>query len=181
MQLMCNTIFRTRNFARAAAALVGVAAGALPVAAGAEAPIPGFLNPRTGAFQPRLVLAAPAATLTHYTGTFDVTLTITLASSIPTGQAVDCDITLAGSDSVGDYIQQTVTVAASRSGSTATCTATVPYSWPLGTSPTYGTTYYISTAAAGGVPARSLALYGVVGAKLPASGTTTKIAATGEI
>jgi len=184
MRLLHNTNLptcRMGHFNRAAAALGIAVAAALPGAAAAQAPIPGFLNPRTGGFQPRLILAAPPATLTHYTGTFDVTLTITLASSIPTGQAVVCDITLTGSDALGDYIQQLVTVAASRSGDTATCKATVPYSWPLGTSPTYGTTYDISTAAAGGVPARNLALYGVTGAKLPADGTTTKIAAAGEI
>jgi hypothetical protein len=169
------------NFNRAASALVIAAIAALPSAAGAEAPIPGFLNPRTGAFQPRLVLAAPAASLTDYTGTFEVTLTITLASSIPTSQAIVCDITLEGSDTLGEFIEQSVTVAATRSGDTATCIATAPYSWKLGSTAAYGSSYVITTSAASGVPARDLALYGVEGAKLPANGTKTKIAATGEI
>lgn len=172
---ICHYTPRLCPFIRACAAAIVAGAAALPAVAFAQAPIPGFLNPHTGAFQPHFVVTAPSATTAIYTGTFELTLTITLASSIPTNQAIVCYVEADGSDSVGHYLLQSVSVAATRSGDKATCVVSVPYSWPLGASPVYATSYNVSTTASAGVPARSLSLYGVPATKLPADGTVTKI------
>jgi hypothetical protein len=101
--------------------------------------IPGYLNPKTGTFRPRLTPAAtPAATpkYTTYTGTLEFEFTITVDSKIPSGQEVDCEATASLVDiptegSNENVITEGATAIASVSGTTATCTVKIPYSWSL--------------------------------------------------
>jgi hypothetical protein len=94
----------------------------------------GLANPKTSVSDTRSEPGSvEAATVIPTTGTYVFNLTITLASTIATGTQIVClvQIEVTG-DSVLSGVQQTVGVAATRSGNTATCTATIPYSWNLG-------------------------------------------------
>lgn len=66
--------------------------------------------------------------LTTYTGKFVVNFTITISSSVPTGTTIACDVGVLVIDVAGD-ISDDLSVTATRSGSTATCSVTLPYSW----------------------------------------------------
>jgi hypothetical protein len=103
----------------------------------------GFQDPRTGVFHPLGhgpdLSENPAATTT-YSGTIEVTVTITLKTALPKGDSVACSVdALAGSGSPASPLGVTVaydesaTSTASVSGSTATCKVNIPYSWVLPT------------------------------------------------
>ena len=138
--------------------------------------VQGALNLHTGLFQPRIRNTQPEATST-YSGTFDVTISITLVTSIPTTQPIGCSAEISGTDATYAQHDEQANVVATRSGSTATCTLAVPYSWSLGTTPTYTFGYTVTTAASSGTPSRTSSVYSETGATVPAKGTTTKLAA----
>ena len=77
-------------------------------------------------------------------------------------------------------------MAATRSGSTATCTVNIPYSWALGNASTdlVGLDYVIAafnpTAASFGLPGRDNT-HILANTKVPANGTTTTITAAATI
>ncbi len=68
--------------------------------------------------------------LTTYTGKFVVNFTITISSAVPTGTTIACDVGVLVIDTAGD-ITDDLAVTATRNGSTATCSVTLPYSWSL--------------------------------------------------
>jgi hypothetical protein len=68
--------------------------------------------------------------LTTYTGKFVVNFTITISSSVPTSDTIACDVDVIVIDASGD-ITDDLSVSATRSGSTATCSVTIPYSWAV--------------------------------------------------
>jgi hypothetical protein len=68
--------------------------------------------------------------LTTYTGKFVVNFTITISSAVPTGDTIACDVDVIVIDAAGDLTDD-LSVAATRSGSTATCSVTLPYSWAV--------------------------------------------------
>jgi hypothetical protein len=78
----------------------------------------------------------PEATTAPTTGTLELTFNITLKSSFPAGSVISC---LAFAEAVTENTQtaavrtwaETVIGTTKVSGSTATCTATIPYSWTL--------------------------------------------------
>jgi len=77
--------------------------------------------------------AAEAQTTATYTGKFVFEFTITIESGIPTSVPIYCIGNAFTRDEGINILQDVASVTASRSGSTATCTVTVPYSWPLTT------------------------------------------------
>ena len=127
------------------------------------------------------VLAATAAT---FGGKLVFSITITIASSIPTSNPIGCEATATiddvGSAGAGPLIEEFAAVAASRSGSTATCTVTIPYSWTLlnGSTDTVQLSYVVSspvTAFVGGssgLPAR-VHSQTIGSIKVPLNGATT--------
>jgi len=112
----------------------------------------GRLDPRTGIFTPLRQLPAvnpeadaeePPPTTT-YTGKFVLNFTITITSAIPTGTVIACDGNATLVDSTGDE-SDSLSNSAVRSGSTATCSVTIPYSWAVtSTSESVYVTYDIS-------------------------------------
>jgi hypothetical protein len=78
----------------------------------------------------------PAVTTT-YSGTIEVTVTITLKTALPKGDSVACSVgAVANSDSETNPLldvayDESATSLASVSGSTATCKVSIPYSWVL--------------------------------------------------
>lgn len=111
-----------------AAALI--AAAVLPAAAEPQtAGIPGSFDPRTRIFVPQ----APTSVVTtqataSVTGTVVYRLTVAIASSIPTSQEIACMGSIMHGGGTSSYMEM-ATVTATRSGSTATCTVSIPYKW----------------------------------------------------
>ncbi|MFY9978902.1 MAG: hypothetical protein WA252_09025 [Candidatus Sulfotelmatobacter sp.] len=64
------------------------------------------------------------------TGTLEVSFTVTIVSSIPTTDAIVCEVTATVDDTSGTY-KEIASANATRSGSTATCVVIIPYSWTL--------------------------------------------------
>jgi len=95
----------------------------------------GYQDPETGAFKP-LNQAMPEASTQATTGTVELILSISLKTALPKGGAIVCsaDVTAASENTstfaVSSWSEQASTVA-TVSGSTATCTVNVPYSWPI--------------------------------------------------
>src|SRR5215469_10974 len=123
-----------------------------------------------------------AAASMSFTGKLVFSFTITIQSSI-TSSNIACeasaDIDDLGSGGQGPLITEAAAVAATRSGSTATCTVTIPYSWNLLNSSTdkVQLSYAISVPSTGfsgasGLPGRiSQNIFGTI--KVPANGSTT--------
>lgn len=97
--------------------------------------IPGYLDPQTGAFTPVVQSAVEGqniANIAASAGKFVATFTITIGSPIPTTDVILCTFT-ADVFEAGHAFDESATVTATRHGSTATCTVTMAYSWPLST------------------------------------------------
>lgn len=145
----------------------------------------GYLNPRTRSFHP-LPQAADSAieppALTTFTGTVKLTITITVKSAGITNincvSAVGTDDGPLGSTrsfSEGDF------VAATGTGTTRTCTLSVPYSWSLSTqsSDTMTTDYLVgnNVLLTTAPPNRTSLLVPLDSRKVPANGTITTLTA----
>ena len=101
--------------------------------------IPGYLDPRTGTFKPLANLAPQEEpeieAATPSPGDFAVTFNISVKSSIPSTETIACAFNAqVFGDASGKTVTDSMTVAATRSGATATCKLKMFYSWPL-TSP----------------------------------------------
>jgi hypothetical protein len=118
--------------------LVVLVLGLAPLSYGQFAPhqpshrILGYYNPATGAFEPLRPAEDVDAAVTATTGTLVFKLTITVKSTIPKNGVVGCS----GEASVGDtsgrsYSEHGTGVGKLVSGTTYTCTVTLPYSWLL--------------------------------------------------
>lgn len=81
--------------------------------------------------------AAEEPATTTFTGTFVFNFTISVKANITSTAKIQCTATAALFDtSTGNNIIEQDTVLATRSGSTATCSPTIPYSWNLGSGST---------------------------------------------
>jgi uncharacterized Zn-binding protein involved in type VI secretion len=93
----------------------------------------GYQESQTGQFH-ALNHAVPDATTTPTTGTVEVTFNIKLVTAFAKGTTINCSIDVTGTAenttafTVVTYVE-TAGSPATISGSTATCTATLPYSW----------------------------------------------------
>jgi hypothetical protein len=68
--------------------------------------------------------------LTTYTGKFVVNFTITITSAIPTTTTIACNASATVVDASGQ-LADSLSTSATRSGSTASCSVTIPYSWSI--------------------------------------------------
>jgi hypothetical protein len=153
-------------------------AGAAWAAGPQKGGVPGFLDPKTGAFTAYVAPTQHAQTLgveaATYTGTLVMKFNITLKSGIPTDAVINCTQNAIVSDPSGTY-SETKTYKATRTGNTATCSVSIPYSWVLSSgdqqiSQTYSVLVY-------GTPGSSLVLreasaYGTY-IDMPANGGTS--------
>ena len=140
--------------------------------------IPGILDPQTGSFRPTPPTAEsdagvvpPAATA----GRIVLTLTATLTTSFPGTEVFSCGLNATVGDvSTGLTFSDTIFVTATRSGSTLSCTVTLPYSWDL-VAPTSDTMLVLYTINAvngtAGNPTR-VAQHGVASVHNVPTGTT---------
>ena len=138
--------------------------------------IMGYLDPKTGAFKPLAQSGGnPDTTFTTFTGEFVFKFTVTIKSSIPTSTPIDCEAQADVFDESGVSHDETAEVVASRSGSTATCTVTIPYSWALSTASSDGVSLSYNVDAAGGTTGEidRESDNSLVSIKVPANGATT--------
>jgi len=100
--------------------------------------IPGYLDPQTGAFTPMVQNSAESAALaatTPTTGKFVFNFTITVNSAIPKNGVIGCDASADVFESTtGQFIHESASALATHvSGTTWTCSVSMPYSWVLST------------------------------------------------
>lgn len=100
--------------------------------------IRGYPDPRTGIFHsmphPDLQ-AADVPPPTTFGGKFVFNFTITVSSTLASTAKIGCEVTASLEDAASlNSILETASVVATLSGSTASCTVTVPYSWNLSSS-----------------------------------------------
>lgn len=115
---------------------------------------------------------------TTVTGKFVVNFTITVSSTLSTSDVISCGVTSTLLDTGSTFeILEGATVAATRSGSTAKCTVTIPYSWTLVTSTTDMVllTFDINVPAttAGSQFPNRFSEHGFANIHVPANGATT--------
>jgi len=150
----------------------------------------GYQDAVTGEFHP-LDKVVPEAATPATTGEFEVTFTITLKSTVPSGGSVLCATNFEVASTslttgAGSAYTETSYAVAKVTGSTATCTVNTPYSWllPAASSSDESTLlggYTVSILAA---PSTTVNLSTVEGRSstsaflsaktIPATGTTTK-------
>lgn len=157
--------------------------------------IPGYLNPRTGGFHPLpqvddQAIEAPAATT--FGGKFVVNFTITVSSAIASTNKIGCNVGVSLEDGLAttspNFINETAGTAVTRgTGTTVTCSVTIPYSWKLTSSTTdsVSITYSIDSpveisTAAGEYPTRSSSQT-IATIKVPLNGATTTETVTATI
>jgi hypothetical protein len=159
-------------------------------AANSQAPqgILGYLDPKTGAFRPFAPpaedLAEPLA-LTTFTGTVNLTITITvkstgIASVVCTQDVTVIDNAATSPRAFGEFDE----VVATGTGATRTCKLSIPYSWGLATqsSDSMTTSYQVfGSGSTSGLPLtlpiRESLLTQLDTRKVPSSGTTTALTA----
>jgi hypothetical protein len=149
----------------------------------ADPGIPGYLDPQTGGFRPLAPTdEEPAIVPPMTTGQIKVTIKATILSpAIPINYAVLCNSIASAIDfGSGHTFSESATVEATRTGSTVTCTVTIPYSWPLLTPSSdmiiiaYALSSPVTPASPGaGVLLNRLGSGTVATIKVPAKGTTT--------
>ncbi len=177
---------KTTKLVFAIACVLGLVASSFAQNAGTKKSpgILGYLDPKTGVFRtlptPVTDSAEPAAT-TVFGGTFVVTFTITVKSAIATSAKISCSVTASLIDAETtnpSIIEEEAAVVATRSGSTATCTVTIPYSWNLATGSTdkvtlaYSLVAPVEATATTAFPQR-LSTQDIATISVPANGKTT--------
>jgi hypothetical protein len=156
--------------------------------------LPGHFNNGTVKPTPNAIEDNPdvgQAALTTFGGTFVFKITITVKSTNLGTDTIGCAAGLSLADVnpttfvvTGDW-EEGATVAAIRSGSTATCTVTIPYSWSLANGatdlvyPDYGIEVPASTSNPP-LPSR-LNSHSLSSMHVPANGATTTITVTATI
>lgn len=146
--------------------------------------IPGYLNPRTRSFRPlpQAVDNAVEPPATTFTGTVNLTITITVKSAGITN--INCAAIVNAEDNplLGlRSFSELDFVAATGTGTTRTCTLSVPYSWGLATQSTdtmrtsyeVGNNLLLTTAP----PDRNSILIPLDSRTIPANGTVTTLTA----
>ena len=143
----------------------------------------GYLDPRTGAFRPLVQnpvenAQAEALAPTPTTGKFVFNFTITIKSTNLGSDTIECVANAAVFESASFLsINESASVKATVTGSTASCTVTIPYSWPLTSASTDMVMLNYEVLAAGGAstggqPTRNSG-QSLPSIKVPLTGATT--------
>ena len=167
----------------AIACLVGIVGTSFAQNVGNRKPqgILGVLDPRTGVFHtlPSVADSADAQPLIATTGKFVVNFTITVAATIASTAKIACVVNASTADAAsGNFVQEEAAALATRSGSTATCTVNIPYSWNLSSASidkvtlTYSIEAPVEATATTAFPQR-MSTQSLATIAVPTSGTTT--------
>jgi len=169
--------------------LLAISAPLMAQDASATHGILGYLDPKTGTFHllPALQDEEPPAAST-VTGKIVANFTITVDSTFASTSKIGCTISAAVLDaSTGNVIEEEAGNAVTLgTGSTVTCTATIPYSWKLGSASTdkitlnYIVQAPVAVSSASAAYPNRLSSQSLGSISVPANGTTTTetIAAT---
>lgn len=173
-----TTLSLVACFLAASASLYGQDAAASPG-------IEGYLNSRTGVFHairrsPPQDDAEPLATTT-YTGTFVVNFTITVSSVIPVTKTIGCvaGASLVDTGTVHAIVDLAGSAVTRGTGSTVTCSVSIPYSWSLASASTdsvelsYAVTFPADFSTPAGLWPHRTGSQAIGKIKVPVSGTTT--------
>jgi hypothetical protein len=142
----------------------------------------GYLDSKTGAFKPLVQPAAEedqataAAATSPTTGKMVFNFTVNVVSSLPSNEIIICAITATVFEVANVlHIEEEAQVIATRSGSKATCTVNIPYSWPLTTASQdmVGLGFSVSAANATAAVLGRLTNQSLPSIKVPSSGSTT--------
>lgn len=110
------------------------------------------------------------------TGKFVYNISISVKSTIPSADVIECSGSASTFDSGTRSISELAGVAATRAGSSASCTVSIPYSWSLATSSTdmvtLSYTITVPVTAGAALPNR-VSSQGIASIHVPASGATT--------
>jgi hypothetical protein len=148
----------------------------------------GIQDSQTGAFRPLNIVVPDASTTTPTTGTVEVTFNIKLVSTFAKGTLLQCSANLTGdvvseTTATSTFYGENATEGVDISGTTATCSAKIPYSWLLPASSSsnvdsfsgsYSVAAVVTTTPATGLRQRSSSGSFVSTTKIPASGSTSK-------
>ena len=117
----------------------------------------------------------PNVALSTFGGSFVLNFTITIKSIIPSSFPIQCGATLMATDmAAGGIFSEDKIVFATRSGNTATCSITVPYSWSLSSASTpVSTTYMITTTGTGSSLFERISTGMLPSITVPVNGTTS--------
>lgn len=143
----------------------------------------GYFDYSTGAFRPIVQMedfdSNSVAATNPQTGTVVVNFTITIKSVFPATSPISCDVGAIVTDISGadiNVITESGTAAATRTGNTAKCTVTIPYSWAVSnpTTARLSLTYALSMSKTGttGLLIRGSS-GGIASLPVPANGATT--------
>ena len=151
--------------------------------------IPGYLDPLTGQFRTMIPPAqqeqdaeAPPATISG--GKLVFNFTITVSSTVASTSKIFCEADALVSDSNGTYEESAAVSVTRGTGSTVSCTVTIPYSWALNTassdllSMSYSIGVVPTTAS---VLSQRTSTHSFPPAKVPANGATTTTPVTATI
>ena len=153
--------------------------------------IHGYLDPQTGVFHtlpiPEAASAEPPAVAT-FAGKFVFNFTITVDATISSTAKIVCTATATVEDNLTggspNFIIETASALATRSGTTATCTVNIPYSWSLATGTTdnitlgYNLEAPVEASATTSLPSRGSSMSNFKTMKVPTTGTTSTFAPT---
>lgn len=166
----------------AAICLLGlVASGFAQTTETQKAPVFGYMDAKTGLFHSltRTPLSPEeAAAITPTTGKLVFNVTITVSSALSTSAVIGCEVVGGVADIATGEFSNVAGVTATRSGTTAKCTITVPYSWDLATPAKDTVEFDLSVSATVGTFGTA-SFYNetfsapAVTMKVPANGTTT--------
>lgn len=144
----------------------------------------GYFDSATGIFRPIGQMedfdSNSLAAANPQTGTISVNLTITIKSAIPTSSQIICGVTATVTEVSGlgvNIISDEASVVATRTGNTAKCTVTIPYSWAVSNPATAKVNLNYNLAAGKATTGTGLVSRSSTGSiasiPIPANGTTT--------
>lgn len=155
--------------------------------------IRGYLDPRTRIFHsiphPDAPDAADPPATTTFTGKFVVNFTITVSSAIASTRQIGCaaGASLLDTGATNAIVEEAVTAVTRGTGTTVTCSVTIPYSWKLASAGTdtvrlsYAIISPVDFATPAGLFPRRQASQLLASFKVPVSGTTTTKAVSARI
>jgi hypothetical protein len=156
-----------------------------------DQPEVGVYHPKTHTYaaRPHRLVVAEAVTPATYTGTFKFVFTVKLVTPVASGEELICtadagvDDYNTSTDVYYNYYDEDAAAVAKVTGSTATCTVDIPYSWSLEYASTDTVGYSYELEIAPSTTSSSLIDFGyrlheslLPSTKVPATGATTTIA-----
>jgi len=139
---------KVRSVSLLAALACALASASVGAAGPQKGQIPGFLDARTGQFVAQAAVSPHAdvdpLAVGTYGGTLATRINITNKTAVPAPWVIYCTQYVSVVDPSGTIVVNQKTVKATRTGSTATCSPNINYSWTINnTNAIVSTQYYV--------------------------------------